>query len=196
MVVRDVVEELLGVESATQKEGEVSVRRLDDVGDLVDGIAAVERVRVDEAILDALVDGDASLERLGDAGEECGVDDGSATGGDGGTVDGGGSGSVAGRVGPTRVGAQIGTFRTAGEGEGAILDVSRLGLGGKDANGFRRAPAVEGCGVGGRGGRGMGVVRVRVGDGRDGHEGGVESEKRSGIVRAATPIKGELLALA
>lgn len=84
MVVRDVVEELLGVERTTEEEGEVPVGGFDDVGDLVDGVATVEGVGVDEAVLDALAEGNARLEGFGDAGEEGWVYDGGAMGDDGG----------------------------------------------------------------------------------------------------------------
>jgi hypothetical protein len=54
VVVSNVVEELLGVESSSEEEGEVSVRGLDDVGDFVHGVATVEGVLIDETVFETL----------------------------------------------------------------------------------------------------------------------------------------------
>lgn len=46
MIVGDVVEKFLGIESSTEEEGEVPVGGFDDEGDLVDGFSAVKTVAV------------------------------------------------------------------------------------------------------------------------------------------------------
>jgi hypothetical protein len=74
VVVRDVVEELLGVEGAAKEEGEAPVRRLDDEADLVNGGGAVERVRVREAVLDVLRERHPRAERLSHLGEQGSID--------------------------------------------------------------------------------------------------------------------------
>ena len=69
MVVRDVVEELLRVQCASQEEGKTPVGCLDDEADLVDRFRAVECVRVGQPVLDALREGHPRTERLRDSRE-------------------------------------------------------------------------------------------------------------------------------
>ena len=76
MIVCDVVEELLGVESATEEECKVAISCFYDVGNLVDGLATVKGVCVSETVLDAVGGWNAVAESLCDAGEEGGVHDG------------------------------------------------------------------------------------------------------------------------
>lgn len=119
VVVGDVVEELLRVESSSKEEREVAIRRFDDVRDLVHCVAAVECVGVDEPVLEALVDDDASLERLGDAREEGGVDDGRSQRHERRRRDRGLANRARARHG--RVGPQVRSLRRARERHGAIL---------------------------------------------------------------------------
>lgn len=152
MVVSNVVEELLGVERSAEQESEVAIRRFDDVGNLVHGVPSVEGVGVDETILDSFVDDDASLERLGDSGEERWVDDWRSSRNDGATRRARArEGSTTGR-GVVRV--HVGPL-ARGEGEGSILAVRRFGLRREHAHGFGGAARVDG-GVG-RGGRAVAV---------------------------------------
>lgn len=76
-----VVEQTLGVEHTAEEQREVAVCYLDDVRDLVDSLAAVERVLVYKAVLDALREGAAHAEGLGGAREDRGVDNGGLSAG-------------------------------------------------------------------------------------------------------------------
>ena len=74
MIVGNVVEELLSVESSTEEESEVSIRRFNDLGDEVDGFPSIERFLVRQSVLDPLRQNDVVPERVGDLGEERWVD--------------------------------------------------------------------------------------------------------------------------
>lgn len=74
MVVRDVVEELLGIERSAEEESKVSVRRLDDVCNEVDSFSTVERLLIREPVLDTLRKDDCRPEGLRDTREKGRVD--------------------------------------------------------------------------------------------------------------------------
>jgi hypothetical protein len=62
MVVRHIVEELLGIKSTTKKQGKVSIRRLDDESNPIDGLPSIEGILVGQTVFDTLCYRHAQLE--------------------------------------------------------------------------------------------------------------------------------------
>lgn len=76
MIVRHVVEELLGIKGPAQQEGQVAVRRFDDVRDLVDSLPPVERRLIRQPVLDPLYQRYPTPKGLRHPRQQCWVNDG------------------------------------------------------------------------------------------------------------------------
>lgn len=74
MIVRNRMEELLRIQCAAEKEGEVSVGCLDNVRDLVDSLAAIKRVLIREPVLHAILQYDPGFESFCNSRQKGGID--------------------------------------------------------------------------------------------------------------------------
>jgi len=76
MVIGDSMEVLLGIKRAAEEKCKVTVRSLNDVGDLVDCLTPIECILVCEPILNDVGEHDASAQRLCHARKKGGIHDG------------------------------------------------------------------------------------------------------------------------
>lgn len=74
MVVRDVVEELLSVQSSTKEESKVAILSFDDLSNERDCLSTVERVLICQTIFDPLGQRNDLFERACNLGQERGIE--------------------------------------------------------------------------------------------------------------------------
>jgi hypothetical protein len=65
MLIRDIVEELLGIQRSTKKEGEISIRGSDNIRKDIHGLGTAKGILVCQFVLRSITNNDLSAETFG-----------------------------------------------------------------------------------------------------------------------------------